>query len=503
MAYNVITKDQVLNGLPLDQNVISTAIKNQEYLKSEADANDDLSALARNIVPDADNTRNIGSLTNQIANIYSRLIDVDKLVLTPGLSSNLSVVFANSSTTGLYSPAVGSMRFRSNGYDAVDIDSSRTKLIGSNRSQLHIESTSTGFEAVHTIGANAQGIIFTDVTSSPVDLFEISQAATKLYTQLQALDGSESAPSISFAGSLDSGFFRGVGTVAVAVDGVDRLSIGQSIVVGAEKVIFPDGTEGSPSIIFSGNEFSGLSYDLLNSEIQFSLNQESRFAIGTSEFGIGANNATSMVLNIANDVDPGGTIVFKRSRGTQDLPSPPLLSDLLGDIIFNGSIDASGTSSDVAAKMCAYAAENFSVGGNGSFITFETTKPGAIAAERKLEMGKPTVPQVNITGSFGTQKKVINVAGTYSEENVEDFSTLKVDTSLGNITLSTLGGGVDTQLLFIFKSDAANTLTIQHNSAAAGQKILTQNQTDLVLGAGYGGAILINDEGTWKEISIS
>lgn len=504
MAYNVITKDQVLNGLPLDQDVFSTALENQEFLKSEADLNDDLSALNRDIVPAFNGSFDLGEMANQFANSWIQLMNTDRLVLAPGLTSNLSLVFSDSATTGLYSPSTGALRFKGNGYDALDIDSARTKLFSASRAQLHLESTSTGFEAVHTLGADSNGFIIRETTSGSTDLFEVSQAATKLYSQLEALAGTESAPGLSFAGATDSGIFQGAGKIGITVDGTERLSIGQDLVINAEKTVFPNGSEASPSVIFEGNEFSGFSYDNVENNIDISINGQSRLNITNTDFGFATDNPSQLLLNVATStLTEAASIILQKNAGTQEVPAIVRENELLGDLTWIGIAAIDGTPSEVSAKICGYASEDFGQFATGSYLTVDTTNSGETTSTRRLEIGFPGAPTFNVLGSIGAQKKVLNLATAYVEEDVQNFSVLKVDTSANNVILSTLGGGADTQILFIFKSDPANTFTIQHNSAATGQKILTQNETDLVLGTGYGGVTLINDEGTWKELSIS
>lgn len=504
MAYNEIINDGTINGIPIDQSVISFAVENQKYLKSLADENDDLSFLSRSIIPSVDNEYEIGSDLKKIKRISSYLTASNAVSLNPGLGSSLSVRFSDSANTGFYSSSPGFIDFISGGYRALSINSSKIQITAANNTQLAIEGTQAGKEALHTIGADSDGMLFRNFSLAR-NLCLMNELASTFYQKILTVDGDESSPAYSFLSNPQTGFFHigDTNEVGLSINGLTVLQITNQLINSMARISLPSGSTGSPSITFAEAINTGLYYDPANISLSFAISGLNNFFIGETEIGVASDNPMIHSLYVTTEGSESNKVIFKRGRGTQTAPQPVLDRDLLGEVIFNGVLNNTGQASDTSASISSFAIENYNETSTGAYLAFDTTEIGSNVPTRRLDLGNPTFPQINMMGSFGGQKKTINTPGTYNEENIQNFSILKVDTSTGDIILNTLGGGVDTQLLFIFKSDPAFTLTIAHNNAAAGQKIMTQNQTNLVLGAGYGGATFINDEGTWKEISIS
>ena len=177
-----------------------------------------------------------------------------------------------------------------------------------------------------------------------------------------------------------------------------------------------------------------------------------------------------------------------------------------GDILCSLSFAGSTTSDRIiqeSSRINVLAENNFSETSHSSSLNFEIKKENTTDFITPLILGQKEAPEVLIKSRLGFKRILLDTPGTYTEFDVSTKSMLKVDTSAGDIILETLGEGDDCQMLFIFKSEPTNNLTIKHNSTSNGQKIMTQNQADLTLGIGYGGCILYCDEGIWKEISIS
>jgi len=76
--------------------------------------------------------------------------------------------------------------------------------------------------------------------------------------------------------------------------------------------------------------------------------------------------------------------------------------------------------------------------------------------------------------------KVTLTTGIYTIQSVSGKGMILCDTSLGDITLKGLDGGVTGQLIHVVKYDDQNILSVIHNSgdAAAGDKIFTYNSSD-------------------------
>lgn len=96
---------------------------------------------------------------------------------------------------------------------------------------------------------------------------------------------------------------------------------------------------------------------------------------------------------------------------------------------------------------------------------------------------------------------------TGGEVDVTDISHIFVDTSAGNIVIDGFVNAKNGQVIFIYKTTAANSLSIKHNSSGTTLgKIYTSNKQAAVLGHGYfGGTSFISREGsagsfTWYQL---
>ena len=502
--YQDVTNTQTLNGVPLDQVALERSLENQKFLKEQSDANDDLSALARDIVPAQDNTLNIGSDAVQHQKIYGREVLADKISTAAGTPAALSSSIKGDATTGYYSPIAGELLFMANGYQSLSLSSARIKAVASNNSQVHIESTELGKEKIWALGGNSDGIVFSDPVAGYDPKLLITTDEISSYYRHNFADGSDVSPGISFGAQKNNGFYFDTLTSSLraTLNGLDMLEFkGQKPRLMADQFIFKNGAELLPSIAFEGNERTGFSFD--TEIVRLNLNGSRLYSFSENELSFKSDIEASLNLDTYSVGDTSGEVRLSKARGTREVPTEALAGDELGSIVYNGLADAATVAySGRAAKIAALALENFSLTGNGCFLTFDTTKPGAAESFPRMQVGNTAQPTVQVKGSLGLDKRIVST-GTHVELDVEDISVLKLDTTAGPITLDTLANGYDTQMLFVFKSDPANTVTIVNSSASLGQKIFTQNQVNLVLGAGFGGATFYCDEGQWKEISIS
>ena len=195
--------------------------------------------------------------------------------------------------------------------------------------------------------------------------------------------------------------------------------------------------------------------------------------------------------------------VFKTSYLKEDVDNNPVpleLGDTLGTFEFRGSKDYTGVD-DVGAKIIVAAEEAYADEAKSSSISFEVKVSDEAGLRRVLILGEKDSPEVLVRNSLGLKKQTLDVPGTYSEFLIENKSVLRVDTSAGDIILNTLGGGNESQTLFIFKASSEGALTIKDQSEELGQRIVTSGQEDIVITGGHGGATLYCDEGRWFQLS--
>jgi hypothetical protein len=85
--------------------------------------------------------------------------------------------------------------------------------------------------------------------------------------------------------------------------------------------------------------------------------------------------------------------------------------------------------------------------------------------------------------------------------NINDISHIYFDTTAGNITVDSFINGKVGQVLFLYKNNTANTVTIKYNSGGTG-KIFNATKQDLVFGAGlYGGTVFVCRDGdVWHQM---
>lgn len=94
--------------------------------------------------------------------------------------------------------------------------------------------------------------------------------------------GSAAAPSITFAGDLDSGIFHeAANTIVIATAGVDNTVFGENINVTSLPFWFATGSASNPSVSFNGDSNTGL-YNPVGNTIGAACNGSLKFSIGES-----------------------------------------------------------------------------------------------------------------------------------------------------------------------------------------------------------------------------
>jgi len=118
--------------------------------------------------------------------------------------------------------------------------------------------------------------------------------------------------------------------------------------------------------------------------------------------------------------------------------------------------------------------------------------------------GAPASPTTSISvGTLYTNIFVGNRVSISLDSDAVDVSgatIISVVTSGGSVTIGGLAGGIEDQIVFIYKSSSANNLIIEHNEATGTQKIITHDTSDITL-TNYGGIMLIFSGANWFEIN--
>lgn len=106
-------------------------------------------------------------------------------------------------------------------------------------------------------------------------------------------------------------------------------------------------------------------------------------------------------------------------------------------------------------------------------------------------------PDKETTKVMGFEGTSITIAADTDNQDVKGVSIIYIDTSGGNVVIGGLAGGVTDQVIFMRKTNAANTATIEHNEAAGTQKIFTHDTNDISL-TNYGGPTIVFDGTQWQ-----
>jgi len=137
------------------------------------------------------------------------------------------------------------------------------------------------FDSSPTTGFYLRTNLFTALaaTFEGNDKLYITNLTSTFFNDLRIADGTEALPGLAFSGDSDSGMFRpGDDIIAFSTDGTERFRIDNSGVTIAVPTLFPDGSEGAPSISFSADTDTGI-FRSDTDEIGFSADATTRFSI--------------------------------------------------------------------------------------------------------------------------------------------------------------------------------------------------------------------------------
>lgn len=104
---------------------------------------------------------------------------------------------------------------------------------------------------------------------------------------------------------------------------------------------------------------------------------------------------------------------------------------------------------------------------------------------------------LNVQGAIAG--RLVNLVVDTDNYDVSHAFAILANATAGNITIGGLSGGVNGQILFIFKITSANNVIIEHNEAAGTQKFVTKDASDITLST-YGGVTCIFGNNNWYII---
>src|SRR5690606_4511954 len=137
---------------------------NDSFFKVEVDADEDLTALDRSIVPIAHNTYTLVTNSLRFGTGYISTLSRTNIILESGTIANPALSIGAS---GLSNLAGTDLSFVAGGLEAVRLMTSGMLVRAANDTQFKIENTFPGSEALWSIGAGSLGLSFTDMTNTP------------------------------------------------------------------------------------------------------------------------------------------------------------------------------------------------------------------------------------------------------------------------------------------------------------------------------------------------
>lgn len=192
-------------------------------------------------------------------------------------------------------------------------------------------------------------------------------------------------------------------------------------------VLFPDGTEATPSISFSSDPDCGF-YRATTDTVGFSVNGVEVGRFNTSGVYIGATTGVTgignLALNIAgnsygkgsavisrfDNTASGGAIYLTKSRGvTVGDYTAVQAADTLGLLGFGGS---EGTTTYANTTISARAAEAWTPTARGTLLSFATTAAGTTTSTERLRISDKGVVGIGVAPTLGNK---LQIADTISD----------------------------------------------------------------------------------------
>lgn len=146
-----------INGSSIDQNFLDILNGNVNFLYDELLKTDKLESVTKNITPDIDNTKDIGSQTLRFRNAFCANGLFNSITVTQLLENSPSILF--NATCGFGFESIGeTITFYSKNYKPLVVDSGKVQISIATDSQLNV--TNTLDSSSMTIGCDANAIKF-------------------------------------------------------------------------------------------------------------------------------------------------------------------------------------------------------------------------------------------------------------------------------------------------------------------------------------------------------
>lgn len=497
MSYNDLSSIKTINGIPVDLNFYSKAIENDVFFKALSDADEDMAALDRDIIPTTTNTYKLGSTTKYFLSSYIKTLNSEVLNLLGGSIASPSFLLG---TIGLASANSGELSVVSSNLEALKISSVGTKVKAANNFQLAIENTSLDFPALWYAGCDSSGFRIGNGVDSSSTKLSVGTTITESLNKIKLPVGTALAPSLFFTGDNLTGFYKtALAELGLTINGNDALKVDAlKVAVKSPLLVVPQGTSTTPSISFNGFENTGISGKTLT-EIAFIFNSIQSVAFNNTGYTFNVqDNAAYNHIVASNSL--GNSFNITRARGTLSSLSPALTGDVIAEYKFLGQ---GATLANPAASISVQAEEDFTDTASKGSIYLNTAYSGTNTLVTQLTIGQGSKADVYVNSGFGLNKITHSTPGTALELDVRHISKICVDTTSGNVEFKGFSGGKEGQMLYIYKKVSSNTLSILFNNAGATQKVLLKGSSAYTNTNDYGGITLSFDDGIWREVSRS
>ena len=392
-----------------------------------------------------------------------------RLAIAGGTASAPSLTFGSDTNTGIYRAGEDALRISANGNDIVGLT---TTLFFSNQI-IGINPEGTNSAPALYLGADIDTGIYHPANNS----LGITTAGTLALNiqggqQVQFTDGSVSAPSISFLNDIDTGIYLiGSNDLGLAVSGTLFMEL--TNISANPSVLFTNGLVGSPSISFIGDTNTGI-YWVNTDNMGFVAGGVDVFNIGPSRLQLalpiyapnGSTGAPSYTFS--SDIDTG---IFTGGSGRIDLSS-------------NGTNTVTFDSTSMTATILTRVADG--AVGTPAYSFINDTDSG-------IYLDGTGAVRVAIGGNIGLS--IASTANTFYAGGENQFQVIDglLNTQNGSVIRSADGslgtpgynfsGDVDAGMWLVtagelgFQTNSINRLSVSNSNITATVPILTTNGT--------------------------
>lgn len=491
MSYNDLTTIKRINGVPADLTFYEKVSENDSLFKTVTDADEDLSELDRDILPTIDNMFELGSNDKAFHRINVRNVKTGYVNI---LSGNLAIPALQIGLAGFSSLNNNELSFiGTSGLESLRFMTSGFLIRAANNTQLKIENTLPGSEALWSLGCDENGFKIGDSV-----LFKTN--SSDFFNTLKIQNGTLLFPALSFLSDATTGLWKDPSTAVLnfSLSGAKRLALSSAALeLLSNQLVLPLSSLTVPSLAFTDYLGTGLG-TITGSELNLLINNQTLHSFKPTGFDAKLEVASEFNYSIFSNSETH-RFSFNKSKGTVGLPLAVGAEETIYKASFKGH---DGLDFVSGAEIVVKSEEAYGVS-FGTGIYLRTCTTGDFVVENKLNIGQAQKPDVFVPKSIGIEKLTLDTPGSALNINVKHISKIMVDTTSGTIELAGFTGGQEGQMLYIYKKVTANTLRILFNNGSGTQKVLLKDSSDYTNTDNYGGIILSFDDGVWREISRS